>query len=161
MKDQLKLIKETETAQTNRVKSSACLVAAEQYVPTFSGGKKDFRFYRSPIDSARNIDIAPMSSVASTHNKAPSLASMPPLASPGPGDVFVEMLNQVPRRARTNEEQGHGMADVYADSFCRRTGTSTGTVSRAAFTTTTVSRTSVNGSLREERRREKLVSHWR
>ena len=31
---------------------------------------------------------------------------MPPLASPGPSDVFVEMLNQVRRRARPNEEEG-------------------------------------------------------
>ena len=32
---------------------------------------------------------------------------MPPLASPGPSDVFVEMLNQVRRRARPNEEEGN------------------------------------------------------
>ena len=63
---------------------------------SFSGEKKDFRFYRSPIDSTRKIGLAPMmSSAASRHSKAPSLASMPPLASPGPNDVFVEMLNQV------------------------------------------------------------------
>ena len=62
---------------------------------TLLSGEKDFRFYRSPIDSTRNIDLAPLSSGLSRHAKAPSLASMPPLASPGPSDIFVEMLNQV------------------------------------------------------------------